>query len=88
MKKPKTLGHLLVALKKLTPEELKKPAIYDSKSLFISGIVTGFGKAPATLYWSGGDDPSELKTKKEWLAWGSYNRRTHYLLFHSGPLCL
>lgn len=70
MKKPKTLGDLLATLKALTQEELKKPAIYNSKNLCLSGIVTGFGKAKADLYWDGGDDPSELKTKKEWKEYG------------------
>lgn len=70
MKKPKTLGDLLSALKALTPEELKKPAIYNSENLCLSGIVTGFGKAKADLYWDGGDDSSLLKTKKEWKEYG------------------
>jgi len=70
MKKPKTLGDLLAALKALTPEELKKPAIYNSENLCLSGIVTGFGKAKADLLWDGGDDPSQLKTKKEWKEYG------------------
>ena len=63
---PKSLGELLDALKKLAPEELEKPMIYISDSLSISGIVSDFGKAKANLYWDCGDDPSELKTKKEW----------------------
>jgi hypothetical protein len=70
MKKPKTLGDLLEALKMLTPEELKKPAIYNSENLCLSGIVTGFGPAKADFYWDGGDDPSQLKTKKEWKEYG------------------
>ena len=69
-KNPKTLGDLLKALKSLTPEELKKPAIYNSENLYLSGIVSGFGKAKADLYWDGGDDPSQLKTKKEWKEYG------------------
>lgn len=70
MKKPKTLGDLMEALKMLTPDELKKPAIYNSKNLCLSGIVLGFGRAKADLYWDGGDDPSQLKTKKEWKKYG------------------
>ncbi len=66
MSKQKTLGDLLNALKKLSPEELKKPAFYNSKDLYISGQVLGFGKARATLYWDGSDDPSEIKTRQEW----------------------
>ena len=70
MKKSKTLGDLLAALKALTPEELKRPAIYNSENLCLSGIVSDFGKAKADLYWDGGDDPSQLKTKKEWKEYG------------------
>ena len=61
----KTLSELLDALKALTPEQLKKPIIYNCESLCLSGIVTGFGKAKADLYWEGEDDPLRLKTKKE-----------------------
>lgn len=68
--KNKTLGDLLKVLQNLTPEELSRPIIYNSKNLCLSGIVSGFGKAKSDLYWDGGDDPSELKTSKEWLEYG------------------
>lgn len=70
MGKAKTLGDLLEALSSLAPEELEKPAIYNSENLCLSGIVTGFRKAKSNLYWDGGDDPSKLKTKKEWKEYG------------------
>ena len=70
MKAPITLGHLLSALKKLSPEELKRPMIYSSDDLCISGVVSGFGKAKSNLYWDCGDDPSEIKTAKEWREYG------------------
>lgn len=70
MRKPKTLGQLLEALQRLTLDELKKPAIYNSDNLCLSGIVLGFGKAKCDLYWDGGDAPSQLKSKKEWKEYG------------------
>ena len=68
--KPKTLGDLLQALQKLSPEQLKKPAIYISENMSCSGVVTGFGRAKADLYWAGGDDPSELMTKNALYEYG------------------
>jgi len=66
MRKGKTLKDLLSALKKLSPEELKRPIMYSSEELSISGYVTGFGKSRANLLWNGDDDPSEIKTKNSW----------------------
>jgi ABC-type amino acid transport substrate-binding protein len=65
MAKELKLKDLKKALDKLTKEELKQPIIYNSENYYMSGQVLGIGKARATLYYTGEDDPSELYTMKQ-----------------------
>ena len=45
--------------------QLDQDISYVSDTLYQSGIVKGFGKAKATLYYTGEDDPAELYTMKQ-----------------------
>lgn len=86
----KSLGDLLFALKQLSQDELKKPIIYNSDNLCLSGIVSGFGKAKTNLYWDGSDYPSQLKTKKEWKEYGYDNEEISEMeiLIHKGDFVI
>ena len=59
------LKDLKKALDKMTKEELNQQIVYVSDDLCLSGTVTGIGKAKATLYYTGDDDPAELYTLKQ-----------------------
>ena len=59
------LKDLKKALDKMTKEELNQQIVYVSDDLCLSGTVTGIGKAKATLYYTGDDDPAELYTMKQ-----------------------
>jgi hypothetical protein len=61
----KKLKDLKKYLDKMSKEELNKDIFYISDTLYQSGWVTGFGKAKATLYYTGEDDPCELYTMKQ-----------------------
>jgi hypothetical protein len=52
-------------LDKMSENELNQNLLYLSDSLSISGVVVKVGKAKANLYYTGEDDPAELKTMKQ-----------------------
>lgn len=50
---------------KMTKEQLDQPIFFDSDNMCLSGVVLGFGRAKATLYYTGEDDPSPLLNMKQ-----------------------
>lgn len=61
--KHKTLGSFLEDIKKLSPEQLKKPLTYISEDLCIRGFVKGFEIADDDLYKYEENYPNELMPK-------------------------
>lgn len=59
------LKDLKKALDKMTKEQLNQKIVYCSDLLYQSGVVIGFGRAKASLYYTGEDDPAELYTMKQ-----------------------
>jgi hypothetical protein len=52
-------------LNSLSKEQLEQGFIYMSNNYYISGEVNIVKKCPATLYYTGEDDPSKLYTRKQ-----------------------
>lgn len=65
MKKETKLKNLRNALNKMSKQQLDQNILYNSESLSISGVVSGFGKSKTTLYYTGEDDPAQLYTMKQ-----------------------
>ncbi|MEO6682171.1 MAG: hypothetical protein ABIN48_05040 [Ginsengibacter sp.] len=65
MSKQLKLKDLKKALDKMSKEQLEQNMVYSSDNYSLSGTVTGIGRAKATLYYTGEDDPSELYTMKQ-----------------------
>ena len=65
MKKEPKLKDLKKALDKMTKEQLEQNIVYCSDDMCLSGTVSSFGRAKATLYNTGEDDPAELYTLKQ-----------------------